>query len=212
MKKKFSFTLVEILTVVAIIGILAGMTLGITSYVGERNREVQTQTTIKMLEMALEQYKTKYGSYPKFFQPGNNLNTPIFRLPWEHDPSDPPDELTALFNDVSFDISDGKNYITSIKGINIHIDIDNEEVWLLDGWGYPIVYVYPGIFNRTKYDLGSAGPDHALGEEKSCTFTRKTVNKKTVIISPNFGSRTGGNYKTHFGKVDDITNFKRTDN
>ena len=210
MRKKASFTLVEILAAVAIIGILAGMSLGTASYIRERNREIQTQTTVKMLEMILEQYKTKYGRYPAVNgAPGNNLNTPIFRLPWAYDPDDP-DELTALFNDVSFDSS--SNHITSIKGINIHIDIDNEEVWLLDGWGYPIVYVYPGIFNRTKYDLGSAGPDHALGEEKSCTFTRKTVNKKPVIISPNFGSRTGGNYKTHFGKVDDITNFKRTDN
>ena len=64
MKRKISyFSLVEILTVVAIIGILAGISLGITSYVKTKNREVQTQTTIKMLEMVLEQYKNKYGSY-----------------------------------------------------------------------------------------------------------------------------------------------------
>ena len=57
-KKRF-FTLIEILVVVAIIGILAGIALGITGYVQNRNREIQTQTTIAMLEMIVNQYKEK---------------------------------------------------------------------------------------------------------------------------------------------------------
>lgn len=200
MKKKISFTLVEILTVVAIIGILAGMTLGITSYVGERNREVQTQTTIKMLEMALEQYKTKHGSYPKFFQPGNEIGTPFFQLPQTPGGNDP---LTKCFTDITFDTSG--NNITGIKGVNIIVQGNN--VIILDGWESPIVYVYPGVFNRSKYDLGSAGPDKLLGDSDL-----KFTNNGEEVKFPDFGSRTGGNYKTHFGKVDDITNFKRTDN
>lgn len=202
MKKKFSFTLVEILTVVAIIGILAGMTLGITSYVGERNREVQTQTTIKMLEMALEQYKTKHGSYPLINgAPNNTITDPYFKLPLS---SSNANELSKLFTDISYDSS---NNITGIKGLNIIVQGNN--VIILDGWGSPIVYVYPGVFNRTKYDLGSAGSDKLLGEDAGSKFT----NDGEEVKFPVLGERTNKNgaYRKHFGKADDITNFKRTD-
>ena len=195
MRKKH-FTLVEVLTVVAIIGILAGMSLGIASYVRGKNREVQTQTTIKLLEMILGQYKQKYGSYPVFSTPGNAITDPFFKLP--QTPGD--DKLTALFEDVQFD----GDKIKGIKGVNIAVDPDSMIVWILDGWGFPIVYLYPGVFNRGKYDLGSAGPDKLLGEDSGSKFTRETI--------PACGNRTGGAYKTHFGKADDITNFKRTDN
>ena len=197
-RKLYYFSLVEILTVVAIIGILAGITLGVTAYVKTRNREVQTQTTIKMLEMVLEQYKNKYGSYPALNgQPNNAIGTnAVFKIPVK--PSGKGD-LISFFDDVAYDGDD----ISGIKGVNIVRKGD--EILICDGWGSPIIYVYPGVFNKTKFDLGSGGANKMLGDDPDSKFTGTDI--------PDCGKRNdaGGAYRKHFGKVDDITNFKRSD-
>ena len=195
MKKRIlNFTLVEILTVVAIIGILAGIGLGVTSYVTNKNREVQTQTTIKMLEMILSQYKNKYGGYPALNgKPVNSLGQAVFKLPLEPGNNHP---LVALFHDVSYN----NNEIAGIKGLNIKIT--GSDVLILDGWGSPIVYVYPGVFNKKSFDLGSAGPNKMLGENSAYKFS------STEIPSGLTRDKTNA-YRDTFGTVDDITNFKR---
>lgn len=58
------FTLVEMLVVVAIIGILAALTLRVTGYV---NRQVGSKRTVQKLEQlrnALAEYYSTYGMYP----------------------------------------------------------------------------------------------------------------------------------------------------
>ena len=201
MKKRISkFSLIEILTVVAIIGILAGIGLGVTSFVANRNKEVQTQATIKILEMVLEQHKSKYGAYPALTgKPDNDLdktvngeNRRVFKIPASRSSNE---KIHVLFNDITYNSS---NEITAIKGMNIVKD--GTDIIILDGWESPILYVYPGVFNKTKFDLGSAGADKKIGENGT-KFTKTTC--------PALGSRTSGAYKDHFGKADDITNFKR---
>lgn len=201
MKKKISnFTLVEILTVVAIIGILAGIGLGVTSYVTNRNREVQTQTTIKMLEMVLEQYKSKYGAYPAIVEPKSDLGQSVFKLPLKpkgDSGNDKTDELTSFFHDVTYN---GDYEITGIKGVNIVRD--GNSIIILDGWESPIIYVYPGVFNRKKYDLGSAGANKMIGEETTAKLTKNAIPGALTRAK-------NGTYRQKFGTVDDITNFKR---
>ena len=184
MKHGNSFTLVEILAAVGIIAILAGMALGVTSYVRNKNREVQTTATIKILEMALEQHRSKHGNYPSFQDPTEKR--PYFKLPQDH-------KLIALLDDVQYDGSD----VIGIKGLNIKKD--GSDIIVLDGWGSPIIYVYPGVFNKTKFDLGSAGPDKVFGDDGDS----KPDSDWT---------RSSSAYKSNFGKADDITNFKRADN
>ena len=197
-RKLLNYSLVEILTVVAIIAILIGIALGVTSYVKTRNREVQTQTTIKMLEMVLEQYKNKFGSYPALNgQPENTIGkNAVFKFSAE---SSGKDSLISFFDDVSYN----GNEITGIKGVNIVKKGD--DILILDGWGSPIIYVYPGVFNKNKFDLGSGGANKMLGEDASSKFTENDI--------PDCGKRNdaSGAYRKHFGKIDDITNFKRSD-
>ncbi len=58
------FSLLEIVTVVAIIGILAAA--GISSYqeLRERSRDAQRAAALKQLQIAIENYKDTYGEYP----------------------------------------------------------------------------------------------------------------------------------------------------
>ncbi|EIP99892.1 prepilin-type N-terminal cleavage/methylation domain-containing protein [Opitutaceae bacterium TAV1] len=59
-----AFTLIELLTVIAIIGILAGITFGITKGVNERAAINQARAELAALATALESYKRQYGDYP----------------------------------------------------------------------------------------------------------------------------------------------------
>ena len=61
------FTLVEMLTVIVIIGILAGLTLGASIAVRNAVRRGIIISDIKQLEMALQNYKSEFGELPPDF-------------------------------------------------------------------------------------------------------------------------------------------------
>ncbi len=58
------FTLVELLTVVAIIIVLMGLTLGVSGFVREKGARNRAQAEIAAMEAALEQYRIDNGGYP----------------------------------------------------------------------------------------------------------------------------------------------------
>ncbi len=62
MRKK-NYTLIEILSVVIIIGILALIIIQVSGHVSDRNRRIRTEAIIKQLQLALEDCKAKYGYY-----------------------------------------------------------------------------------------------------------------------------------------------------
>ena len=61
MKKRNNFTLVEMLTVVAIIGILAGLVIPTVIIAKNRGQVTQAKTDISSIMTALKQVKTDYG-------------------------------------------------------------------------------------------------------------------------------------------------------
>lgn len=58
------FTLVELLTVITIIAVLAGLAAGGFLKVSEKARIVQTKARMSALQMAIEQYRSTYSYYP----------------------------------------------------------------------------------------------------------------------------------------------------
>ena len=60
-----AFTLVELLTVVAIIGILAGLSLGAVSGTVRRAKDARCQNNLKQLSTALISYVGSHGQYPQ---------------------------------------------------------------------------------------------------------------------------------------------------
>ena len=78
-----AFTLVEIMVVVAVIGILAGIVLAAAGGVQKKAARDQTKAEIKTMSVALERYRNTFGTYP----PGTNSTTAL---------------LTSLTNFMSF--------------------------------------------------------------------------------------------------------------
>lgn len=63
--KTNGFTLVELLTVVAIILILAGIVVGVQRGVYASQANARAKAEIQTIATALEQYKATYGTYPR---------------------------------------------------------------------------------------------------------------------------------------------------
>lgn len=61
---KKAFTLIEILTVIAIIGLLAGLLFGLGGAVATARNRSRATSEIKMIEVKLEEFKSRYGEYP----------------------------------------------------------------------------------------------------------------------------------------------------
>jgi len=61
---KAAFTLVEMLTVITIIMILAGLVVGISGYVQKKGATSRAEAEIAALSTALESYKADNGGYP----------------------------------------------------------------------------------------------------------------------------------------------------
>ncbi len=198
MTKRNPFTLVELLTTITILAVLAGIALGVTKLVFTKAHESKNQAVIKMIEIALEQYKTKYGYYP------NSGKTPVRfildRVDLTIDPStigSSPSELDkktrVLSNNIwqFFDESFKKTYVKQIPTSDSNVFYG----YVIDAKGNPLIYRCPGLFNTSSFDLGSAGEDGCLGDGG----VQINSNKEIEAI-------TASEYEK-FGQGDDIVNF-----
>ena len=74
-----AFTLIELIVVIAIIGLLAAMIIPVVGAVN-RGKQIKTaQTQLSALQLAIDSYKTKLGFYP----PDNTNNPAINQLYFE---------------------------------------------------------------------------------------------------------------------------------
>jgi prepilin-type N-terminal cleavage/methylation domain-containing protein len=75
-----AFTLIELIVVVAIIGLLAAMVLPIAGAVNAKKQISVAQTQLKGIETAIQDYKTKLGYYPPDNPIGPVTNQLYFEL------------------------------------------------------------------------------------------------------------------------------------
>ena len=193
MKNRNAFTLVELLTTITILAVLAGIALGVTKLVFTKAHESKNQALIKTIEIALEQYKTKYGYYP------NSGTAPVrfimdrVDLTIDSETTDTDKKTRILSNNFwqFFDESFKKTYVKQIPTSDSNVFYG----YVVDAKGNPLIYRCPGVFNVGSFDLGSAGEDGCLGDGG----TPINSNMQIEDISDE-------NYKK-FGQGDDIVNF-----
>lgn len=182
LQNKKHFTLVEVLVVMAIIGILLSMGLVVSRTVQDASKESFTDGQMSKISLALEEFKAEYGMYytnVEILKSGKVRigETEIFN------PDPMPEERGVNIKANSADqdyigalkfcsrkeqgkymnASNNDYRIVSFLGADYEWceDVEDElsEQGIRDGWGNLFRYVYPGKHNNSKYDLWSPGPD-----------------------------------------------------
>ena len=176
------FTLIELLIVMAIIGILIGITFSGATYIYSAQQEKKALADIEALKLALEEFKSEHGDYPrtndiegdmKAFPPlaGERLFLSLSSYVDKYgDPYVDKDNRpkSLIKSDVfSFGERDGGN-INEVTLDLSDLGDDAPECFVIDPWGNPYVYDYPRRDGRKLgYLLFSMGEDG-----KSFDFTK----------------------------------------
>ncbi|MCD5390942.1 type II secretion system protein GspG [candidate division NPL-UPA2 bacterium] len=177
------FTVVELLTVIAIIAILAAIIMPALRRARIKAHEAKAKSMIAQLEIALSMYKTDFGSYPDYDGESTQYDAEadeILALLTGRDPDDP-----------DWDLEDGEpGELDTIGNPNWngpYLEVKKDDIkwinggnYLKDPWGNPYVIIvdldggtsttYPR-HNTFGFDIYSFGPDGMTegpdGEETS---------------------------------------------
>jgi prepilin-type N-terminal cleavage/methylation domain-containing protein len=181
---KAAFTLIELMVVITIIVILAGLVVGGMEYANLRQASEKTKVQIALLSKGIEEYKLDMGAYP-----GTADNTPIA--------GDVSEQLyQALFKD-GYDYTNPNTPPPSwTKATKIYLnDLDprnNKQGWvttttnaapganlkIIDPWGNNYRYRKGTNAQNPDFDLWSMGKD---GKTNTATpSTTQTDNKDDI--------------------------------
>ena len=181
------FTLIEVMAVLVIILLLAGIGIRVATYVQQKEAVSRAKSEIAAIELAIEAFRVDHGAYP----------TSSLVRPWATDLKDASTNTPMLLNNSLLvqQLTGGskqyirfkpKQLITCYDGYLTYTTIYTNI--LIDPYGYPYAYycVRPPAtnqVNRATFDLWSIGQDGAS----------VITNTGTLINS----------------RQDDITNWKR---
>ena len=185
-----NFTTTELLVVMAIIAVLMAMGLGVYSFASGKMAETRTRGTLKKLEVALEQYKEKFGYY---------IQQPVYG----YFLLDKADSTTLTSQDyVKNNFCQFIDFEQMKRNDCTETATGSGRYHVIDGFGGKILYRCPGFFNKDKYDLVSAGSNAAMGN-KASTYDFDPLSNVEGASGPTATAQ------SDLGKGDDITNFQR---
>ncbi len=140
-----AFTLLELLAVITIIAILAGLVVGGGRRATEIGRVARTKTELATLAAALANYQRRYGDFPQTNDGARLLQSLIGR----RDPLNAAIAARSLIEAVRFSTAEARDPFA-----------DGSTV-LVDSWGRPYRYAYRTQvpWNNAGYVLYSVGPD-----------------------------------------------------
>lgn len=140
-----AFTLLELLVVIALIAILAGLVIGVGRRASEMGKVARTKAELAALSTALETYKLSLGDYPRTGDGAQLVQALLGRK----GPTGQDIAGRSLLEFARFTFANSADPAA------------NPAAMPVDPWGQPYVYAYRTItpWNNSSYVLYSAGPD-----------------------------------------------------
>lgn len=137
-RHRAGFTLVEMITVITIILILAGLVLGVSGYVQKKGASSRAEAEVAALSTALESYKAENGSYPLSNSTATGARILYEQLSGDTNNDGTPD--TGVKTYFSF----RPNMLNPLTGANRSVT---------DPYGTAYNYLSPGTNNVATFDL-----------------------------------------------------------
>lgn len=135
--RRRAFTLIEVLVVIAVVAVLAAITLSISSGARDKAAQDRARSELAVLSTALERYRAVYGAYPQ-------------------DEQDP----TALLQALSGNRTPSGGVDTRAPFITLAgLVLSDAEDAMVDPWDQPYVYVPFNSGVRKGFRLYSIGQD-----------------------------------------------------
>lgn len=197
--KQQGFTLVELLMVIAVILILAGITFGISRGVQNAQARAKAKAELATISQAIEQFKSRYGDYPWHDSdagyPGNeDVNNAMLtyaltgRLKLEADPDNGGTTRVVKVDDSLEDEDVEKNpkFIDLSKFSTT--GSENSPELILDPWGNPYVYMYkeesdPDQWDVFGYHLFTTGPN---GDSARTAIEAEMESEQSGVLRDGF--------------------------
>jgi len=166
---RLGFTLIELLAVIAIIGILAGLSFGLFSGVQSQRARSLASAELGAIALALESYRSVYGSYPATVAGGSiTLSDPqpapqvlFSALAGQREPLGESASRRPFLELNQFTVANAN----TLAPVNVNSDafVVSGDYVFLDPWGNPYQYWYrvdetPISTRRQGYFLFSQGP------------------------------------------------------
>lgn len=169
-----AFTLIELMAVIVIIVILAGLVVGGMGFVTDRQAKEKAKTQIKLLEKALEDYKLDNGTYPIATNAEGKTSTNILfqRLYWDGAKTTPPGKIYL----AELDPTTNRQGWTEGTGANTKI---------IDPWGQEYRY-RSGVDASGATNANAQNPDFdlwSIGKDGQTNHTNPTL--QGAIGKPN---------------------------
>lgn len=167
------FTLVEMLIVITIIALLAGLTMGGYTYAMRSSKRRLTAGTFEATKSALENYNTEFGEYPEpansgqivEILPGKSYDTSGAACLYQALSGDGYDQIKGVTGSAEAETpgsSDGKTEGAEIQNITLKempqsMFIRRDSTFMLvDGFGRPFQYVKASPVTTTPGGAGDA--------------------------------------------------------
>jgi prepilin-type N-terminal cleavage/methylation domain-containing protein len=165
------FTLIELLVVIVIIGILSSMSFGAYGWWSKTRAKKSAESQIEALQLALDQYKSDKGGYPRTDDLSSDNEKVRGILLFQ--------AMTGLvdrFGDKVKADRRGTNFLPNWDSMIIAREEGEEieqvtltaeqmkmdqlpDVFLLDPWDHPYIYEFPRSDGHKGFLLYSKGPD-----------------------------------------------------
>lgn len=206
--RRAGFTLVEILAVLAILGLLMSLAIYAFSRQKEQGNVTATAATISELEVLITAYEGRKGGPPP-----DSLASPVLKIRAGNDVNDGAEALYAALHAKSY--PEGTNVREASLGNTDEDDTatayhrDAGVTSLLevhDSWGNPIAYFTPASYGKEQRFL-MGDPADPNDPEQKVTAQKSTVTGGWANAD-RYQLISAGPDRL-FGTEDDVTNFKR---
>lgn len=170
------FTLIEIMVVIAIIAVLATMTVGGMSWYKRKAAEGKTKVLVHGISRALEEYRLDYGFFPQGDGNANSTEQVYVALYGDGELTSDDDGNVTISTAPTGKPDEGNTVYLAILnpdlvGSKMNVESAAGSYTIIDAWGEELGYESPGEMNPADdFDLWSLGPDGVGGPE---TGTKK---------------------------------------